>query len=96
MSRSNTFSSRTTPTQLPILRSRWHRTILRSSCERSLSGASASRWAGFLDLRGVGGSAAPTDGYAAADLAEDVHQLLRSLTVDFFVREHQNAEIPCP
>ena len=35
-----------------------------------------------VDLRGVGGSAAPTDGYAAADLAEDVHQLLGSLGVD--------------
>jgi pimeloyl-ACP methyl ester carboxylesterase len=35
-----------------------------------------------VDLRGVGGSAAPTDGYAAADLAEDVHQLLRGLGVD--------------
>jgi pimeloyl-ACP methyl ester carboxylesterase len=29
-----------------------------------------------IDLRGVGGSAAPSDGYAAADLAEDVYQLL--------------------
>lgn len=35
-----------------------------------------------VDLRGVGGSAAPTDGYAAADLAEDVHQLLSALGID--------------
>jgi len=35
-----------------------------------------------VDMRGVGGSAAPTDGYAAADLAEDVHQLLGGLGVD--------------
>lgn len=34
-----------------------------------------------VDLRGVGGSAAPTDGYAAADLAEDVHQLLVGLGI---------------
>ena len=35
-----------------------------------------------IDLRGVGGSAAPSDGYAAADLAEDVYQLLGALGVD--------------
>jgi pimeloyl-ACP methyl ester carboxylesterase len=35
-----------------------------------------------IDLRGVGGSAAPSDGYAAADLAEDVCQLLGALGVD--------------
>jgi pimeloyl-ACP methyl ester carboxylesterase len=35
-----------------------------------------------IDLRGVGGSAAPSDGYAAADLAEDVYQLLGALRVD--------------
>ena len=35
-----------------------------------------------VDLRGVGGSAAPADGYAAADLAEDVHQLLAGLGVE--------------
>jgi len=35
-----------------------------------------------VDLRGVGGSAAPTGGYAAADLAEDVHQLLGALGFD--------------
>lgn len=35
-----------------------------------------------VDLHGVGGSAAPTDGYAAADLAEDVHQLLSALGID--------------
>ena len=35
-----------------------------------------------IDLRGVGGSAAPSDGYAAADLAEDVRQLLGALEVD--------------
>ena len=35
-----------------------------------------------VELRGVGGSAAPTDGYAAADLAEDVHQLLSALGID--------------
>ncbi len=32
-----------------------------------------------VDLRGVGGSAAPPDGYAAATLAEDVHALLAGL-----------------
>ena len=35
-----------------------------------------------VDLRGVGGSAAPADGYAAADLAEDVYQLLGALGFD--------------
>ncbi|MDT7747502.1 MAG: hypothetical protein QOD96_1164 [Pseudonocardiales bacterium] len=35
-----------------------------------------------VDLRGVGGSAAPADGYAATDLAEDVHQLLGVLGID--------------
>jgi pimeloyl-ACP methyl ester carboxylesterase len=35
-----------------------------------------------VDLRGVGGSAAPALGYAAADLAEDVYQLLGALGVD--------------
>jgi pimeloyl-ACP methyl ester carboxylesterase len=35
-----------------------------------------------VDLRGVGGSAAPADGYAAANLAEDVHQLLGALGFD--------------
>jgi pimeloyl-ACP methyl ester carboxylesterase len=35
-----------------------------------------------VDLRGVGGSSAPADGYAAADLADDVHELLRALGVD--------------
>jgi pimeloyl-ACP methyl ester carboxylesterase len=35
-----------------------------------------------VDLRGVGGSAAPADGYAAVDLAEDVHQLLEALGFD--------------
>jgi pimeloyl-ACP methyl ester carboxylesterase len=35
-----------------------------------------------VDLRGVGGSAAPTDGYAAAELADDVHQLLGALGFD--------------
>jgi pimeloyl-ACP methyl ester carboxylesterase len=38
-----------------------------------------------VDLRGVGGSAAPADGYAATDLAEDVHQLLSALGI---VRAH--------
>jgi pimeloyl-ACP methyl ester carboxylesterase len=35
-----------------------------------------------VDLRGVGGSAAPADGYAATDLAEDVHRLLGELGID--------------
>lgn len=35
-----------------------------------------------VDLRGVGGSAAPTDGYDAANLAEDVYQLLDTLGLD--------------
>jgi pimeloyl-ACP methyl ester carboxylesterase len=35
-----------------------------------------------VDLRGVGGSAAPADGYAAADLARDVHELVGALGID--------------
>jgi pimeloyl-ACP methyl ester carboxylesterase len=35
-----------------------------------------------VDLRGVGGSAAPADGYAASDLAKDVHELVGALGID--------------
>jgi pimeloyl-ACP methyl ester carboxylesterase len=35
-----------------------------------------------VDLRGTGGSSAPPDGYAAADLAADVHGLLGDLGVE--------------
>jgi pimeloyl-ACP methyl ester carboxylesterase len=35
-----------------------------------------------VDLRGVGGSAAPLDGYDAAHLAEDVHQLAQQLRLE--------------
>ena len=35
-----------------------------------------------VDLRGVGGSAATPDGYDAANLAEDVHQLARQLRLE--------------
>src|SRR5262249_56833638 len=35
-----------------------------------------------VDLRGVGGSAAPPDGYEAANLAADVHQLAQQLRLE--------------
>jgi pimeloyl-ACP methyl ester carboxylesterase len=35
-----------------------------------------------VDQRGVGGSAASADGFAAADLAEDVHRLLAGLGIE--------------
>lgn len=35
-----------------------------------------------VDLRGVGGSTPTADGYAAADLAEDVHQLIGELDLE--------------
>jgi pimeloyl-ACP methyl ester carboxylesterase len=35
-----------------------------------------------VDLRGVGGSAPAADGYDAANLAEDIHQLIKQLRLD--------------
>jgi pimeloyl-ACP methyl ester carboxylesterase len=35
-----------------------------------------------VDLRGIGGSAATTDGYDAANMAEDIHQLVSTLKLE--------------